>query len=136
MASKSVMDAVASQLAANWTVTPVVPADEVTSGPADGSSYVTVEYPVAKEDQITVGAPTKNVFRETGAFRIVLNSPSGQGVDQAFTWIDQLRVIFRGKQFSGVTTFAPSPAIENKSNYQAGRFVVSFAVPYYFDLFA
>ena len=136
MASKSVMDAFSARISANWTATAIVLPDEVASGPSDGSAYVTIEYPVAKEDQITIGSPGNNVFRETGVARIVLNSPSGQGTGQAAAWIDQLRAIFRGKQFSGVTTFAPSPGIENKSNYQAGRFVMSAAVPYYFDLFA
>lgn len=130
------MDAFSARLSSNWTATAIVPPDEVASGPADGSAYVTLEYPVAKEDQITIGSPGNNVFRETGVARIVLNSPSGQGVSQAADWIDQLRAIFRSKQFAGVTTFAPSPGIENKSNYQAGRFVMSAAVPYYFDLFA
>lgn len=130
------MDAFSARLSANWTATAIVLPDSVSSGPGDGSAYVTIEYPVAKEEQITIGSPGNNVFRETGVARIVLNSPSGQGTDQATGWIDQLRAIFRGKQFSGVTTFAPSPGIENKSSYQAGRFVLSTAVPYYYDLFA
>lgn len=136
MASKAVMDAFAARLAANWTDTAIVPADKVGAGPGDGSAYVTLEYPAAKEEQITIGSPGANVFRETGVARIVLNSPSGSGADQPFTRMDQLRALFRGRQFSGVTTFAPSPAIENRSSYQAGRFVLSAAVPYYFDLFA
>lgn len=136
MSSKSVKDAVEARLQANWTATPIVRPDEVAGGPADGSAYVTVEYPVAREDQITIGAPGANVFRESGAFRIVLNSPSGEGADQSLARIEQLRAIFRGRQFSGVTTFAPSPGLINRANYQAGRFVMSFACPYYFDLFA
>lgn len=136
MASKSVMDAFKAQLAANWATTVIVPDDQVASGPADGSAYVTLEYPVAKEEQITIGAPGNNMWRESGIARIVLNAPSGSGTDQPFLWMDQLRAIFRGKQFAGVTTYAPSPGIENASNYEAGRFVMSSAVPYYFDFAA
>lgn len=136
MASQTVRDAVLARLQANWTATAIVEDDTVSQGPADGSAYVTVDYPVAREEQITIGAPGSNVFRETGAFRLVVVSPSGGGADQAFTLIDQLRVLFRGKQFAGVTTWAPAPGVQNKANYQAGRFVVSAAVPYYFDLFA
>lgn len=136
MASKAVMDAFDARLSANWTATAIVPADRASSGPADGAAYVTLEYPLAREDQITIGAPGNNVFRETGVARLVLSAPSGQGSGQIAAWIDQLRAIFRGKQFSGVTTFAPSPGIENRSSYQRGRFVFSSAVPYYFDLFA
>lgn len=136
MASKAVMDAFRARLEATWTDTPIVPADRVASGPGDGQAYVTLDYPVAREEQITIGAPGSNVFRETGVARLVLNSPSGAGIDQPFARMDALRALFRGKQFSGVTTFAPSPAIENKSSYQAGRYVLSATVPYYFDLFA
>lgn len=138
MAGRAVEEAVNARLAANWTATPIVADDAVDSGPADGSPYVTVQYPVSQENQITVGAPGNNVFRETGAFRIVLNCPSGPNVGkaQALVWMDQLRAIFRGRQFAGVTTFAPSPGVENNSNYIAGRYVMSCAVPYQFDLFA
>lgn len=135
MAGAAVKNAVAARLAANWTATAIVEDDITGQGPADGSSYVTLEYPVAREDQITVGAPGNNVFRESGAFRIKLVSPTGSGLDQALAWIDQLRAIFRGKQFNNVTTFAPSPGVVDNSNYVAGKFVVSSAVPYQFDRF-
>lgn len=136
MAGKAVEDAVNARLAANWTATAIVADDTVDGGPPDGSPYVTVQYPVAQENQITIGAPGNNVFRETGAFRIVLNSPSGTGKDQVLVWMDQIRSIFRSKQFNGVTTFAPSPGIESNANYIAGRFLLTCAVPYQFDLFA
>lgn len=136
MAGKAVVDAVAARLAANWTATAIVDPDTVDAGSPDGSAYVTIEYPVAQENQITIGSPGSNVFRETGAFRIVVSSPVGGGTTQALGWIDQLRSIFRAKQFGGVTTLAPSPGIVNNSNYVAGRFIVSCVVPYRFDLFA
>lgn len=136
MAGKMVVDAVAARLSANWTATAIVLDDTADQGPGDGSPYITVQYPTSQENQITIGAPGSNVFRETGVLRIVLSSSTGTGIDQPLIWIDQLRAIFRGKQFSGVTTFAPSPGVENNSNYVAGRFVMSFAVPYQFDLFA
>lgn len=136
MAGKAVEDAVNARLSANWTTTAIVLDDTTDAGPGDGSAYVTVEYPVGQENQITIGAPGNNVFRETGAFRILLIAPTGAGKDQALIWMDQLRAIFRSKQFTGVTTFAPSPGIETPANYRAGKYVLSCAVPYQFDLFA
>jgi Bacteriophage related domain of unknown function len=133
MAAKAVEDAVNARLKTNWTTTAVVDDDTTGSAPDDGAPYVTVQYPVAQENQITVGSPGNNVFRESGAFRIVLNWSSGSGKDEPIKQMDQLRAIFRGKQFSGVTTFAPSPGIETVANYQAGRYVLSCAVPYQFD---
>ncbi|XUM25116.1 phage tail terminator-like protein (plasmid) [Bradyrhizobium oligotrophicum S58] len=136
MASAALMTAVAARLAGNWTLCAVVEDDTTGLGPGDGAPYVTLEYPVAREEQITIGAPGNNVFRETGAFRLVLVSPTGQGLAQPIAWMDQLRAIFRGKHFSGVTTYAPSPGATDTSNYSAGRYVVSSSVPYYIDLFA
>ncbi len=136
MAGKTIEDAVKARLSANWTATAIVDDDTTGSGPGDGSPYVTVQYPVGQENQITVGAPGNNVFRETGAFRILLSTSTGVGKDQALIWMDQLRALFRSKQFSGVTTFAPSPGVEIPANYQAGRYVMSCAVPYQADTFS
>lgn len=136
MAGKVVVDAVAALLVANWTATAIVDDDTTGQGTGDGSPYVTVEYPVSVENQITIGSPGNNVFRESGAFRIVLISQTGTGISQPLAWIDQLRAIFRGKQFGGVTTYAPSPGVVDNSNYVAGKFVISCSVPYYCDLFA
>src|SRR5882724_3522168 len=120
MASKAVVDAVTARLKANWTLSAIVDDDTSGQGTGDGSPYVTLEFPVAVENQITIGAPGANVFRESGAFRIKLVTPTGIGLSQPTDWIDQLRAIFRGKQFSGVTTYAPSPGVIDNSNYQAG----------------
>lgn len=136
MAAKAVVDAVSAQLAANWTLTPIVDDDSSGQGTGDGSPYVTIEYPVSVENQITIGSPGNNVFRESGAFRIVLISPTGIGLSQPLAWIDLLRTIFRSKQFSGVTTYAPSPGVVDNSNYVGGKFIVSSSVPYFTDLFA
>jgi hypothetical protein len=136
MAGKVVVDAVSARLAANWTATAIVDDDTTGQGTGDGSAYVTVEYPVAVENQITVGSPGNNVFRESGAFRIKLICPTGTGLSQPLAWIDQLRAIFRGKQFSGVVCYAPSPGVIDNSNYAAGKFIISSSVPYYTDLFA
>jgi hypothetical protein len=136
MAGKVVIDAVTARLKANWTLCAIVEDDTTGQGTGDGSPYVTLEFPVAVENQITIGSPGNNVFRESGAFRIKLVSPTGTGLSQPTDWIDQLRAIFRGKQFGGVTTYAPSPGVEDNSNYAAGKFIISSSVPYYVDLFA
>ncbi|MDB5618466.1 phage tail terminator-like protein [Tardiphaga sp.] len=136
MAGKKVVDAVAARLAANWTLCAIIDDDTSGQGTGDGKPYVTIEYPVSAENQITVGAPGNNVFRESGAFRIVLSFSTGSGLSQPLDWIDQLRALFRGKQFDGVTTWAPSPAAVDNSNYVGGRFLISFSTPYFADIFA
>lgn len=136
MAGKVVVDAVAARLAANWTATAIVDDDAGGSVPYDGSAYVTIEYPVAVENQITVGSPGNNVFRESGAFRIKVVCQIGTGISQPLDWIDQIRAIFRGKHFGTITTFAPSPGVIDNTNYVAGKFVISSSVPYIANFFA
>lgn len=136
MAGKVVVDAVAARLAANWTVIPIVDDDAGTTPPADGSAYVTIEYPVSTEMQITVGSPGNNVFRESGAFRIKIVCQIGTGIGQPLAWIDQIRAIFRGQHFGTVTTYAPSPGVIDNTNYVAGKFIISSSVPYIANFFA
>src|SRR5215470_17197409 len=136
MPSGTLVAAVTARLKASWTETAIIENDATGQGTPDGSPYVTVEYPVAREDQITIGAPGNNVFRESGVIRLVMSFQTGGGLTQPLALMDQLRALFRSNQFDGVTTFAPSPAIVDPINYQGGRFKMSSAVPYYFDLFA
>ena len=137
MASKTVIDAVKARLAADWTLCEVIVDNVTAQGPADGSTYLALQFPVANEQQITIGAPGHNVFREEGAFRLVLSVRTGDPLDLALDWLDQLRAIFRGKQFAGVTTYAPSPSVQGDSEYAGGtRVLLSSAVPYHADLFA
>lgn len=140
MASMLVMNAVEARLAANWPNSPpIVLPNKASSVPDDGSAFLTLEYPIANEEQISVGSPGANVFRETGAFRLTLSIPIGVGrVDPATSqdmvgWMDALREVFRGQTFSGVKTWAPSPIATNDKSDDGAYFELSFATPYYFD---
>lgn len=141
MASAAVMTAVRARLDALWTRTPVRYPNDATSPdglqvPAAKTPFLMVQYPVATEDQITIGAPGSNVFREEGAIRLVLQIPRGAGVDEFSGWIDELRAMFRARQFGGVTTFAASPAVLDDRNDAGSYWALSCAIPYQFDLFA
>jgi hypothetical protein len=136
MPSGALVAAVTARLKAGWSETAIIDDDTTGQGRPDGSPYVTVEYPVAREDQITIGAPGNNLFRERGVIRLVMSFQTGGGLTQPLALMDQLRALFRSKQFDGVTTFATSPAIVDPTNYQGGRFKMSSAVPYYLDLLA
>jgi hypothetical protein len=136
MSSKAVVDAVAARLAAHWTFCPVLVDGSDVESPANGDPYVMVQFPFAREEQITIGAPGHNVFRENGGIRIVLSWRTGQKLDQALDWIDQLRAIFRGAQFDGVNCYAPSPSSLDNAQHTGSRVLLSSAVPYYFDIFA
>lgn len=134
MPLKLVVNAVEARLEANWTHCPVFGVNSKGDTPADGSPFVQVSYPVANGEQLTVGAPGANVYRETGAFRLMVNARRGKGVAIGLAWADELAALFRGKEFGGVQTFAPSsPAIDDR-NDQGNFFTLSVSVPYTADI--
>lgn len=134
MARKAVMDAVAARLV-GWDRCPVRglnAQDGLT--PKDGGAFLVAQYPLANERQITFGAPGSNIWRETGAIRLVLNVRKKIGIEEPAAWADELAALFRGKTFDGVRTFAPSsPAIDDR-NEEGTYFTLSIAVPYEHDL--
>lgn len=134
MASAAVASAVAARIASGWTRCPVVHPNTAPAPAQD--AWLAVEYPVAGETQVTVGAPGDNVFREEGAIRFVLFIPRGAGLAPFDAWLDEVRALFRARSFAGVTTFAPSPAVLDDRSEQGGYWALSCAVPYQFDLFA
>ena len=137
MARQSVIDTVTARLKNNFTACPVLDQDQATQPPADGSTFLTLQFPVATEQQISIGAPGNNVWRESGAFRLVMSIRTGDPLSGPNTWLDQARALFRGKQFSGVTTFAPSPGVQADPQFASGnRVELSSAVPYQSDFFA
>lgn len=136
MASKPVVDAVEARLAANWTTTPIIGVNTLGEPPADGSAFLTVQYPVANESHIGMAGVGNRTFREDGAFRLVLSVPRGVGRALGLTWCETLRSLFRVQQFSGVTARIPSPPVENDSNDKGKYWVLSFVVTYWFDFFA
>lgn len=134
MPLKLVVDAVEARLAEGWTKCPVVGINLTGNTPKDGSPFVQVSYPVANGEQLTVGAPGQNVYRETGAFRLVVNARRGRGVADGLAWADELAALFRGKEFGGIQTFAPSSPVIDDRNDEGNYFVLSFAVPYQADI--
>jgi hypothetical protein len=136
MASQAVTDAVLSRLAANWTRTPIVPPSTRSDTPAAGTPFLAVQFPFSREEQVTVGTPGANVFREEGAIRLVLAVPRNVGLSAYLGWVDELRALFRAKSFTPVKTWAPSPPVIDDA-IEAGPYVLlSFAVPYYADILA
>lgn len=136
MASAAVVAAVKARIAANWTRAPLIDFNLQGTSPADGSPFLTVQYPAPSEAQITIGSPGAQVFRERGVIRFVLSVQRGQGLDQALVWLDELRTAFRAKKFDGVNTFAPSPAVLNDSNDIGSYWVLSSVVEFYADSLA
>ncbi|KQO87336.1 hypothetical protein ASF33_02380 [Methylobacterium sp. Leaf92] len=134
MPLKLVVDAVEGRLAEGWDKCPVVGINLTGNTPRDGSPFVQVSYPVANNEQLTVGAPGQNVYRETGAFRILINWKRGKPIGPGLEWADELAALFRGREFGGIQTFAPGSPVIDDRNDEGNYFALSFAVPYQADI--
>lgn len=136
MAQAAVVTAVLQRLAANFTRCPIAGINMQGDTPGDASPFLAVEFPVASEQQITIGSPGANTYRETGAILFVLSIRRGRGIDQGMGWAGELAALFRGKQFSGVNTReARSPVLDDR-NDSGAYWRLTFPVNYYFDFLA
>lgn len=136
--SKAVLDAVKARLGPTWssidgTAVPVFDINTVGQAPADGSPFIEVQFPVARRNNISVGAPGDNVVREDGGFRIILNVARGLGIEQGMGWADELGSFFANKQFDGVNTWQADPPILDNSNDAGNYETLAVIVDFYFD---
>lgn len=152
MASQAVYDAVSARVQALWPgISAAVSADypQLTNGipyfmpndaqstvPTDGTPFLTVDFPIAKEEQITIGAPGNNRWRESGGILFTLSAPIGAGMSEWLGYLDALRAVFRGQEFGEVVTWAANSSVLNEKNDEGSYFEFSAVVPYYRDLLA
>lgn len=133
MASAAVEAAVKARLEANFSHCPRLYPNENTQPPADAAPFLLVQYPVANDEQISVGAPGANVYREEGTIRFVLAIPRGRGTSPWNGWLDEIRALFRGQKFSGINTWAPTSAVIDDRSDDGNYWSLSSSIPYYFD---
>jgi hypothetical protein len=140
MASYVVIDAFTSMIGAAWPHTPIKDLNDSGKAPHDNSPFLIVTFPVAKEEQASVGAPGANIYREEGAAHVCLAIPIGMGINPPLSpgakRIEALRAALRGRTFAegaGVTWEA-SPPFVNEQSDRGAYFEMSFAVPYRYDL--
>lgn len=140
MASKAAMDAISAKLTAVWSsVNPSGPAPILPNTQMDApdpkSVFLTLTFPISEETMETTGNPGGNVFREEGAFRVVLAVPVGEGLDPWAGYLDQIRAGMRAKVFNGVTTFEASPSAQSPAEDGEAHFFLSTAITYKYDVF-
>jgi hypothetical protein len=134
MASGTVKAAVETRLQ-SWASLAQYPFfDENDVAPLPKTLHLTIEYPVANEDRITIGAKPA-IFRETGAIRFVIHILNMSGLSSALTAIDSLRDLFREQTLgAGIETFEAPPAVFDKSNRSSTFYLLASVVTYRFDL--
>lgn len=127
--------AIEGRLAGGFGECPIRPyASGDYSIPQDLSAFVTIDFPVMNEGQISIGVPGGNIFRVEGGFRVVIHWPRDQARSTAIGWVDQIQTLFRGRQFSGITTYAPDGPILDDASDARGYIELVTVVPFVFDL--
>jgi hypothetical protein len=127
---------VVARLQANWNTTAIILPNEDPAPPADGSAFVSVQFPVGRETFIGMAAVGSRTMREEGTIRIVVSIPRGAGLDTGLGYCGTLAALFRLVTFSGVVCFEASPAVDNDSGDNGAYWVLSSSVRYQFDFFA
>lgn len=138
MSSSAVATAVRARLEANWTATPIVPDAWLRNddtAPEGAVYWLAPDFDVpAEEEQITIGAPGDNVFRETGIFQLHVFAVAGTGDSTLRQHADALRALFRAQTFAGVRCYGADPPEIGPGGGRWARATV--AVEYEFDLHA
>lgn len=137
MAKLAVVAAVEARVA-TWSSAGDCPLIDENTGnkpPKDGSPYLLLQFPFSEQERISFGAPGANVYREEGAFRLLVHVETGSGKAVGRQFAEELETLFLGKQFGGVETFAPQSASSDDDNDDGQYFIYAVAVPYRFDFF-
>lgn len=150
MARKAVVDAVLGRLgpvvmtdgapSRHWQPSagdpvPVIGPNETGDADPAGGMFIAVEFPLANEDQMTIGAPGQNVWREEGVFRIIIAAERNSGLNQALSWADELAARFRGASFDGVQCWAVTSSQMDARNEESGWYRLAVAVGYEHHLY-
>lgn len=133
MASAPVIAAFEARLQSwpNLAACPLVDLNEVS--PVDKPPYLKIEWPVAVEGRVSVGSPA--VFRERGGARFIITTTTHKEgwKTEVLGWVEELRDLFRAREFGGVVTDEASPAVLDNRNREGTKFHVPFVVAYTFD---
>jgi hypothetical protein len=133
MAQKAVVDAVAARLAANFSACPVIGLNLTGETPSDGNPFLLVDFPLADCEQISIGAPGQNLYRESGMARFVVHAERGRDLGAPRTWADALAGLFRDADFAGILTGAPTSPAEGEARIAGNYWQIAFLVPFEFD---
>lgn len=129
MARKAVIDAVMAHLSANFDALPIREQNSDADAPFGGESFVTVQFPVARNSRMT----HSRTFREWGGIRIVIVVPRGSGVSHAVVLAEEIATLFREVSIGpGLHMRTPESPILDDDNEDGAYYGVAVSIPYDF----
>lgn len=136
MASLAVQEKVEALIGNPWNGITVITPNTSGEVPADASRFLTIQYPLSDSEQVGLASVGNRNYREEGVIRLVLSVKKGEGNREALTLCETLRTLFRGYASGDFRCWEASPPVENNDNEDGNYYVLSVAIPYYFDVIA
>ncbi|MGE0722821.1 MAG: phage tail terminator-like protein [Alphaproteobacteria bacterium] len=139
MSSAHVAEKVRARLAAAGTGLTIVSDTWLFNdepAPDDVDYWLAADFPGGIEEQITVGAPGNNVFRESGAFQVHVFAKAGKGDTQLRTYAEAVREAFRASTFDGIRCYGADPAQIGDGDLRGRWLRATVAVEYEYDIYA
>lgn len=133
MAHRTVEEAVEDRLRANWTNCAIFTENMETLVPDDGTCFLMLQFPVSDPERFGI---TDRLYREVGAFRIVIAIEAGAGTAKLREWGEELRDLFIDQTFDGVTTQVPGDPFTDDRSDRGPYFVGAMVFPYTFNFTA
>ena len=140
--SATVTSALRAYIAANWSHCAIAEPNGAADQPLDNGPFLTVRFPVRREDRMSFGAPGDDVHIESGGCEVILSLPLGTALnDVSAPWetrLDTLRAALRNKQdIGGVVTFEVSPVdVDDNGDEDVSHMTLSFVCEYSFEYHA
>lgn len=105
--------------------------------PPDGATHwIAPDFPGAVEEQITVGAPGANIFRESGTFQVHVFGLAGLGDTQLTTYAEAIRTLFRAQTVDSIRYYGADPPLIGEGSENGRWLRATVAVEYEYDLYA
>lgn len=124
-----------NRLEAQWTETVMVFPNENFTPPNPPAPYLAVEFIGGTSDQVSIGAPGNNRFREVNGVRIWVMVPSNTGWEDARDMARRVAALFRGKTFDGVRCWSPRLGSGKYDDVSGNWYGTDVFIPYQYDLY-
>lgn len=105
--------------------------------PPGGAEYwIAPDFPGAIEEQITVGAPGNNTFRESGTFQVHVFALAGLGDATLTAHAETIRTLFRAQTIDSIRYYGADPPLIGEGRDDGLWMRATVAVEYEYDLYA
>lgn len=129
-------DALRRRLETNWTTTPIGWVSENFKPPNPPVAFIMADVISMPTNQITIGAPGNNLFREVGALSIAVYYPANKGTDVPRQYATTLASLFRAVDFEGVSCKSPTIQRGQMDDTEGIWYRIDVFCPFHYDLYA